>query len=153
MYQQILVPVDGSEPSDHALATAIALARETGGRLRLVHVMDHAAYLPGLDPAGGSGALFGALQDSGQQILGKARSTAEAAGVAADQVFLQGLGSRLGDAVAKAAVDWGADLIVVGTHGRSGPSRVLLGSGAEQIIRLAPVPVLVTRQPGSADGR
>jgi nucleotide-binding universal stress UspA family protein len=146
MYQQILVPVDGSEPSDHALKTAIALARESGGRLRLLHIMDQAAYLPGLDPSGGSsGALFGALQDSGRQILAKAQAAAEAQGVAADHVFLQGLGSRLGDAVAKAATDWGADLIVVGTHGRSGPSRLLLGSGAEQIIRLAPVPVLVTR--------
>jgi nucleotide-binding universal stress UspA family protein len=146
MYKQILVPVDGSEPSDHALATAIAMARESGGRLRLVHIMDQAAYMPGLDPSGGSsGALFGALQDSGKQILGKAQSAADAAGVACDQVFLQGMGSRLGDAVAKAASEWGADLIVVGTHGRSGPSRLLLGSGAEQIIRLAPVPVLVTR--------
>jgi nucleotide-binding universal stress UspA family protein len=52
---------------------------------------------------------------------------------------------RLGEAVAREAQQWDADLIAVGTHGRRGLGRVLLGSGAEQIIRVAPVPVLVIR--------
>jgi nucleotide-binding universal stress UspA family protein len=51
----------------------------------------------------------------------------------------------LGDKVAGEATAWEADLVVVGTHGRKGVSRALLGSGAEQIIRFAPVPVLVMR--------
>ena len=53
----------------------------------------------------------------------------------------------MGETVANAARLWNADLIVVGTHGRRGVGRMLLGSGAEQIVRLAPVPVLVVRSP------
>jgi len=54
-------------------------------------------------------------------------------------------GQRLADAISDAALRWDADLIVVGTHGRHGIGRILMGSGAEQITRLAPVPVLVVR--------
>ncbi|AEG93689.1 universal stress protein [Ramlibacter tataouinensis] len=151
MFKRILVPLDGSEPSQHALAIAIGLARANAGQLRLIHMIDHATYLAGYDPSGGSSAqLFGALQDSARQIVAGAEASARQEGVAADGVVVDGLGVRLGDAVAKAASEWGADLIVVGTHGRRGPSRLLLGSGAEQIIRLSPMPVLVTRVPEPA---
>ena len=59
-------------------------------------------------------------------------------------------GQRLGETAADAAKRWNADLLVVGTHGRRGIGRMLLGSGAEQIIRLAPVPTLVVRAPENA---
>ena len=146
MFKRILVPVDGSEPAQHALQTANRLAAENGGELRLVHVMDRTAYLTGYDPSGAaSGALYEALNASARQILDEALAQARAAGAQAEGTMVDDLGTRLGDAVARLATEWQADLIVVGTHGRSGPSRLLLGSGAEQIIRLAPVPVLVTR--------
>ena len=69
----------------------------------------------------------------------------QGAGVAVDTVLLDKLGQRLGAAVANSAKHWNADLIVVGTHGRRGLGRLLMGSGAEQIIRQAPAPVLVVR--------
>lgn len=146
MFKRILVPVDGSETSLQALQTAARLARDNGGQLRVVHVMDRSAYLAGYDPSGGAaGALYDALRSSAVQVLANAESAARGEGVPVDSAMLDELGSRLGDVVAGAATEWKADLIVVGTHGRSGPSRLLLGSGAEQIIRLAPVPVLVIR--------
>jgi nucleotide-binding universal stress UspA family protein len=146
MFKRILVPVDGSETSLSALQTAGRLARDNGGQLRVVHVMDRSAYLTGYDPSGGAaGALYEALRSSAHQVLADAESAARAAGVPVDSAMLDELGTRLGDAVAEAAKAWQADLVVVGTHGRSGPSRLLLGSGAEQIIRMAPVPVLVIR--------
>ncbi len=149
MFHNILVPVDGSKTSDHALATAVQLAREGGGRIRLLHVIDQASFLVSFDVSGGSsGQLFGAVRDSARTILADGLATAQAAGVPADQQLVDEMGLRLGDGVARAAAAWGADLIVVGTHGRRGPSRLLLGSGAEQIIRLAPAPVLVLRAPG-----
>jgi nucleotide-binding universal stress UspA family protein len=78
---------------------------------------------------------------------------ARSAGVAAEQQLMEAPGMRLGDTVASEARQWEADLIVVGTHGRRGIGRVLLGSGAEQVIRSAPVPVLVIpggdRQPAT----
>lgn len=148
MFKHILVPVDGSEPSDDALRTAIALAREGGARLRLIHVVDHTVFVTGYDPSGGaSGQLFGAVRESALQILRQGTAAAQAQGLQADHVLVEDVGARLADAVAQAAERFGADLIVVGTHGRRGPSRLLLGSGAEQIIRLAPVPVLVMRAP------
>jgi len=65
--------------------------------------------------------------------------------VDSDSLLAEIPGIRLGETVAIQAREWKADLIVVGTHGRKGLGRVLLGSGAEQVIRTAPVPVLVVR--------
>lgn len=146
MFKRILVPVDGSEPSGHALRTALSLARESGGSVRLVHVLERTAYLAGYDPAAGSsGQLFHALRESGERVLREGMEAARAAGVPADPLLVEGSGARLADEVAQAAAAFRADLVVVGTHGRSGPARLLLGSGAEQITRQAPAPVLVVR--------
>lgn len=150
MYKRILVPVDGSPTSNRALTTALQMARDAGGRVRLVHVVDELAYLSGFDQFGGySGELIKAMQENGAKVLNDAMAIAQAAGVEADNMLFDNFGERLGDAVANAAKRWNADLVVVGTHGRRGIGRVLLGSGAEQIIRLAPVHVLVVRDPAS----
>ena len=78
-------------------------------------------------------------------MLQRARTLASDSGIAVDTVLFDGLGGRLCDRVAEQAKDWRADLIVLGTHGRRGVSRVLLGSDAEQVLRTAPVPVLLVR--------
>jgi len=70
---------------------------------------------------------------------------AQAANVPADTRLVDTPGQRLGQTVADEAASWNADLIVLGTHGRRGVGRVLLGSGAEQIIRMAPCAVLSIR--------
>lgn len=146
MYKRILIPVDGSETANKALMTALQLARETGGRVRLVHVVEELAYLSGYAQFGGySGELITAIRETGTKLLNDAMVMAQAAGVEADNLLLDNFGGRLAEVVADAAKQWNADLIVVGTHGRRGVGRALLGSGAEQIIRLAPVPVLVVR--------
>lgn len=146
MYKRILVAVDGSPTSSKALATAIGLAQALGGRLRLVHVIEEAAYLSGYDPFGGSsGQLLEAMREAGARVLQEGMAIALAAGVEADNMLYDRLGERLGETVAAAAQLWNADLVVTGTHGRKGVSRLLMGSGAEQIIRLASVPVLVVR--------
>lgn len=147
MYARIMVCVDSSPTSNKALGAALQLAIESGGRtqLRLVHVVDEAAYVLGLDQGGYSVELFKAMRDLGSKIIGDAMTIVHAAGMKADHVVFDSFGLRLGDTVARAARDWTADLIVVGTHGRRGVSHMLLGSGAEQIIRLAPVTLLVVR--------
>lgn len=146
MYKRILVAVDGSPTSNKALAAAISLAQAPGGRLRLVHVVEEAAFLTGYDPFGSSsGRLLQAMSDAGARVLQDGTATALAAGVDADNMLYDRFGERLGETVASAARLWNADLVVTGTHGRKGVSRLLMGSGAEQIIRLAPVPVLVVR--------
>lgn len=148
MYQRILVPVDGSEPSNRALSTAIGLAKAFGARLRVVHVIEELAYLSGYDQFGGySGELIRAMREAGDKVLADSQAQARAAGVEVDAMLFDQFGERLGETVAKAAQMWNADLIVTGTHGRRGVSRAVLGSGAEQILRLAPVPVLSVRTP------
>lgn len=149
MYRKILVPIDGSETANRALESAIELAKTFGASLRLAHVIEQAAYLTGYDPMGGyTGDLVDIMRASGSKLLSEAVARAQAAGVAADSVIFDSLGERLAETVARAAREWGAELIVLGTHGRRGVGRMLMGSGAEQIIRLAPVPVLVVRSEG-----
>lgn len=146
MFQRILVPIDGSETSNRAIAAAIGLAKALGGRLRLVHVVDEGTYVAGSDLyASYTGELVAALKEAGGRTLSEGLALARAAGVEADAMLFDKFGERLGETVAQAAKLWNADLVVVGTHGRRGIGRLLLGSGAEQIIRLAPVPVLAIR--------
>ena len=92
-----------------------------------------------------SGEVIEIMRQSGSKILEDALLVAKAAGVPADTELFDNFGERLAEVVADAATRFKADLIVVGTHGRRGLGRMMLGSGAEQIIRLAPVPVLVIR--------
>ncbi|TFZ01097.1 universal stress protein [Ramlibacter rhizophilus] len=150
MFQRLLVPVDGSDASRHALTTAVGMARESGGKLRLVHVLEDATYLAGYDATGAAaGELYRATRDNATRILEEAVQQVKAAGLDCEAELIDRMGERMPHLVAEEARQWSADLIVVGTHGRRGLNRLMLGSGADQIIRLAPVPVLVARQPGA----
>ena len=142
MYKRILIPVDGSATSKKALTAALQLARESGGRLRLLHSVDELAYLSGFEY---SGDVVRVARENAAKVLDDASAMAKAAGVEVDQILVDQPGQRLGETVSEAARSWEADLIVVGTHGRRGFSRMFLGSGAEQVIRVAAVPVLVIR--------
>jgi nucleotide-binding universal stress UspA family protein len=146
-YQRILVPVDGSEPSNRALVEALQLARTAGGRVRVVHDVNDLAYLV---PYEGAESVIEQARTDARQVIDAALAVCQSAGVPADSEVVEEAGRRLGDAVAEAARGWNADLVVIGTHGRRGMQRLLLGSGAEEIIRLASVPVLVVRQRGAA---
>ncbi len=146
MYQRILVPVDGSPTSDLGLDEAIRLAKLTGGGLRLLHVVDELTYATGLEPAAVYAAdLIPLLREGGEKVLAAARARVVAAGIAADTVLHETFAGRLSDFVVEQAHTWKADLIVIGTHGRRGVRRLLLGSDAEQILRTSPVPVLLVR--------
>jgi nucleotide-binding universal stress UspA family protein len=148
MYQRILVPVDGSPTSTCGLDEAIKLAKLTGASLRLIHGVDALTYTTGLLPSAYYADAV-PLENTavGEQILEQARSRAQASGVKVDTLLFSSLLPRVAEMVIAQAKDWGADLIVIGTHGRHGVKRVLLGSDAEQIIRMAPVPVLLVRAP------
>jgi len=150
MYQKILVPVDGSGTSERALAEAIAVARLSGGRLRLVHVVVEPLEAMGIDGAMSTGVdIHQLVREGGQAVLAKAMAQVVAQGIAVDVELLDSFDGRLCDLVVRAALAWSAELIVIGTHGRRGVGRMLLGSDAEQILRIAPVPVLLVR--GAAD--
>ena len=145
MYQRILVPVDGSATSVRALQEAIKLA---GGKaqLRLVHVIEQ---IYPLDTEGYAyidhTALQEAVRHTGERVLAQAAEETRRLGVAAEIVLLEASGERVAAVIGGEARNWPADLIVIGTHGRSGLSRLLLGSVAEGVARGAPVPVLLVR--------
>ncbi len=146
MYQRILVPVDGSPTSNAGLAEAIKLAKLTGARLQLVHVIDEMPLILGAEGYGSmSTDLLGIMKEGGQTILATARALAEKNGIQVEACLFDNLSGRLSEHVAKQALQWKADLIVLGTHGRRGVERMVLGSGAEQILRGSPIPVLLVR--------
>lgn len=148
MYQRILVPVDGSATSNAGLDEAVKLAKLLGAQLRLLHVVDQMPLAVSAEGFGtGSFDLLGMLKEAGARILSDAKARVQSAGVAADALLIDSPGSRLSDQVAAVAREWRADLIVLGTHGRRGIGRVLMGSDAEQVVRNAPVPVLLYRLP------
>lgn len=142
MFKRILVPVDGSATSNKALIQALQLARECGATVRLMHAVDELVYVGVYEY---SPNLIDVVREAAQKVLADALDIAKSAGIEADTRLVDEPGQRLGDTVAREATQWGADLIVLGTHGRRGFSRIVLGSGAEQVIRGAPVPVLIIR--------
>ncbi|MDD2712552.1 MAG: universal stress protein [Simplicispira sp.] len=148
MYQHILVAVDGSPTSDQAVAQAAALAQAMGARVRLLHVIDPVAHISGFEsPEVYSQQVLPALQKNAQAVLARALEEVARQGVPVDTVLLQNLDARVSQLVIEHAKEWGADLIVLGTHGRRGLQRLMMGSDAQDIACTAPVPVLLVRLP------
>ena len=146
MYQRILVPIDGSTTSSKGLDEAIQLAKLTGGSLRLIHAVDILSFATGFEPYSVyAGDLVPRMREVGEQILAEAKVRVAASGVKVETLLFENLSMRVSELVIEQAKTWGADLIVIGTHGRRGMGRFLLGSDAEQIVRMAPVPVLLVR--------
>ena len=146
MYQRIFVPIDGSATSTQGLDEAIKLAKLTGASLRLIHVVDALTFATGFEPyAAYANDVIPIMMEAGQKILDQGKARAEANGVKVDTLLLDSLAARVSDTIIEQAKAWNADLIVIGTHGRRGVGRWLLGSDAEQIVRMAPVPVLLVR--------
>ena len=145
-YHQILVPVDGSPTSEKALDEAIRLAQLNGARLRLLHVVDELGYVNGFESAVNYlNEIIPLMRVAGEKLLAYDRQKALGKGLEVDTVLIDEGPGRICDHVAEQARSAKADLIVVGSHGRRGLGRMLLGSDAEQIVRHAPVPVLVVR--------
>ncbi len=145
VYRKILVPIDGSPASNRGLVEAIGLARNQGATLRLVHVLDELILGPGAETVVYLGNTVDLLREAGEQIVAKAEAAVQASGLESESVILETTGGRAADSIVAEARAWGADLIVLGTHGRRGAKRLVMGSDAEEIVRTTPVPVLLVR--------
>lgn len=145
MYKNILVAVDGSAPSLRGLDEAIKVAKAVGGQLMLVHVVNElvaaADYVPSVYFEG----LIQMLRETGAKVLEQAATIARRAEVSTEQRLVETVGGRAADEIVKQAKDWPAELIVMGTHGRRGLKRLVMGSDAELVLRLSSVPVLLVR--------
>jgi nucleotide-binding universal stress UspA family protein len=144
MYQQILVAVDGSEISSLALDAALQLAREAGAQLRPLFVVDVPliAYdVPAYDPS----YVRDALLDEGKHVTEDAVARMRRTGVAGSPRVIEAdpVGDDVAHCIQRAADQFKADVVVMGTHGRRGFRRMLLGSVAERFLRIAQCPVLM----------
>jgi nucleotide-binding universal stress UspA family protein len=144
MFKTILVPVDGSEPSEKALAFALDLAASQKSDVRFCHVPvrskvhELGAHIPLSREVAGS--QWDDVQQAGRTILEAARYRAQELGVKAETTLRSGSPA---DAILELADRDGVDLIIMGSHGYEGPVRALVSSTAETVIRRAPVPVIV----------
>ena len=118
----------------------------THASLCLLHVVDEMSLVSGYErhPVLAN-ELMPRLRAAGERILAEAKAIAAVSGVVAETVLIETFAGRLSELVVGQARAWRADLLVIGTHGRRGVGRVLLGSDAEQIMRIAGVPVLLVR--------
>ena len=153
MYSKILVAVDESETSRHALQQAIELAKNLSASVRMVHVLDM-SWLPiGPEVAIDTAALSAARRGVGENTIAAARETAKVAGFEGEAVLIETETptQQVAETIVREAARWGADLVVLGTHGRRGFQHLMLGSVAEKVARLSPGPVLLVPSPrGSA---
>lgn len=150
MFRRILVPVDGSATSNRGLRMAIDLARDRKAALVLLHVVDELLVTPM-----GDGGVYvspqyvdefaAALRAQGAKVLARAEAQARKAGVDFRAVLVQTVGRPVAEIIVAHAKRCRADLIVLGTHGRRGVARVVMGSDAEGVVRTSPVPVMLVR--------
>lgn len=145
MYKKILVPIDGSASAQRGLDEAIKLAKESGAALRLVHAVNEYFIDSGFGMPMIATQWIDALREGGAAILNAAAAKVRDHGLKPETVLLDQLGTRVADLILNQAKEWPADLIVMGTHGRRGLSRLAMGSDAEMVLRLTPVPVLLIR--------
>ena len=145
-YKRILVPVDGSATANLGLREAMKLAKEQGAAIHLVHVVDeHYVMSAGMEMVAYTDDMFDSLRAAGSDILKKAVAAVGKQGMQAKTSLLETLTGPVADVIVREAKRVRADVIVIGTHGRRGVRRLLMGSDAEQVVRYSPVPVLLVR--------
>jgi universal stress protein A len=149
-FDRILVPVDFSPTARRALVAAGELAKAAGGKLYVLHVID----TRGLEVAASEGFfeyvnVVSAMRSGAEQELGGLVREAGVGEHVAEQLVVEGAPTR---AIQSAIEEHSASLVVMGTHGRTGVSRLLLGSVAEKVVRTASCAVLVVKPAPDADG-
>ncbi|EIF34878.1 universal stress protein UspA-like protein [Burkholderia sp. Ch1-1] len=152
MYTRILVAVDGSNTSRRAFEAALALAKSNGAVLQPFYVVENTPLYfeaPGYDPS----VLRNRLVEEGKELGAEFAKAMLDQGVKGELAI--GEASSLDDVsavVLKAAADFKADLLVMGTHGRRGVQRLILGSVAERCVRQASLPVLLVPSAAAKTG-
>jgi nucleotide-binding universal stress UspA family protein len=139
-FQRVLIALDESPVAIHAMEKGVDLAKALGAQIALVYVVDPTLASA---PEGGlpASVMLDDLRQEGRRLL-KAASLRIGGDSPPWEYLVEGSPSW---EIIKAAEEWNADLIVLGTHGRSGISRALLGSTAEGVVRHSQIPVLTVR--------
>ena len=144
MFKHILLPVDGSSTSLTAVEKAKGLAQAFGSAVTLIYVIDPYAFSGvGTDFAYGQAQYLGAASAEAKGALGAATQSLEAAGIAVHSSIVESHAIYRG--ILETANSVGADLIVMGSHGRRGLEKLVLGSVAAQVLAHAHLPILIVR--------
>lgn len=141
-FRIILVPIDGSDNSTRALETALKLAKNQKGSFTALYVVQKPAIADPFDVSM-TGEILESMEQYGKELLNTAKIKAEATGIKIDTDVTSGY--TVANTIVEYARDGGYDLIVMGTRGRSGVQRVLLGSVAFGVITYANCAVLIVR--------
>jgi nucleotide-binding universal stress UspA family protein len=141
--KRILCPVDFSQFSKAALEEAISLAKGLGSELCILHAYQSPAFvLPLSGYVGPTADMITQIRKQLDHELEALAATARAQNIETEVLLIDGVPHT---SIVEQAKEWHADLIVMGTHGRTGIAHALAGSVAERVVRLAPCAVLVTR--------
>lgn len=149
-YKHILLAIDGSDASKPALQEAIRLTHNQRAALKVIFVVDESFVYhggPGYDYL----SYLAACREEGLSILNKAaEDIKQQSSIPFETALLElkPFQGRIADAIIEEACDWNADILIIGTHGRRGFNHLLMGSVAENVIRIATTPVLLVRQSG-----
>ena len=137
MFERILVPTDGGEEAGPVIEKAVDIANRYGATIEAVYVADQ--RIEEIVPEDAKHAVLNAMRDEGEDATGAIERVAADRGVTINTVVRQGIPHQ---SILQHAVEHDVDLIVMGTHGRTGLERQIIGSVAERIVRLSPVPVM-----------
>jgi nucleotide-binding universal stress UspA family protein len=149
VFRSMIVPTDGSPFSNAAVALAIRLAADQRASITFVYVVETDKIIASVVPGHGYAdptLAINALHEAGGAMLKECEEKARAANVQATSELPEG---DCVPAILDAAKAHNADLIVMGSHGRGGVTRVLMGSVAEGVLRTTHVPVLISRSPAA----
>ena len=146
MFHHILVPVDGSAASSQAIEKAVAIAQAFKSRVTVVSVIDTYAFTGvGIDAGYGHAEYLKAVTDQAEAAVRAAKLIFEAAGIQLSASVVEG--QVIYQHIIDAATSANADLIVMGSHGRKGFAKLVLGSVASQVLSHTHLPVMIVRQP------
>lgn len=149
MYKRIMVAIDSSSTANKALNEAAQLATSVGAALCIVHAEDESL----LEHSGMSTGTFinvgkveADIREGGQQLLDGALAQVATHGITAEKRLIESAQKRVPEMITECARDWKADLVIVGTHGRRGMERLLVGSVAEKLVRVANTSLMLVRE-------
>jgi nucleotide-binding universal stress UspA family protein len=144
VYDEILLPTDGSDAAEAAVEHAIRLARTYDARVHVLYVVE-----PPPAAEYDATSVLDALRREGDRVTDQTADRLERSELATVTAVRTGAAHRV---ILDYAAESGIDLVVMGTHGRRGLGRVLLGSVAEKVVRLADQPVMTVRHTDDGDG-
>ncbi|MDD3932964.1 MAG: universal stress protein [Methanoculleus sp.] len=141
MFRKILVAIDGSEPASRALEAALEEASVWNAKVHVVYVVESGLF-SSLPMDNTLEVIYSVLQKEGEEILESARKKADAAGISLTTHLRQG---HAGSQIVSLAEELGIDLIVLGSYGKSGVDRLLLGSVTDYVVQNSPITTTVVR--------